>query len=600
MSLYRTIEKTFFHTLTRKILGNVVFLILPSLIMVGVSIWIYRSLLEFHELLPEVTEAGTRLMELADVTVTLAAIMLVLTLGGAVFALLFMRHLFLHPIASMTEVLGAVRNRDGDISATLPAHTHDEISQMAHSYNDFSSTLKQMIADTRERSVKVSLSAAQLQQVVMAAEKSAATQVDKAQAVFQASQESTEAIDGIAANTLSISERNSHNLTEVRDASTELSRVSEQVNRIESQVQSFQQVVEQLATNSASIIDILSLVQGFSEQTNLLALNASIEAARAGEAGRGFAVVADEVRTLSQKVNAATVEIDAKVNDMVSLVDNTRSGAEVIMQGVSETDTFMAQTSERFGQMVQDFEALNGQLGEISAAIEELSYTNKHSHEQVSKITQLADEIRSEMEVSGGHSRDLDSATEEMQALLSRFTIGYGGFEAMLKGAEKWAHRVEKEMEAMAAEGVDLFDTRYVRTNAGQEPAKFDTKYVDTFTRRMQPLYDQCVSEIPAFMIASGFDLNSYCPAHITKVSQPLTGDFATDNALSRHRRMYDGTRAELRRANHDAPFLLQTFIRDTGEILNSLSIPMYVNGRRWGSFAVAFTPDHLLDVSKS
>ncbi len=600
MSLYRTIEKTFFNTLTRKILGNVVFLILPSLVMVGVSIWIYRSLLELNTLLPEVTEAGTRLIELADATVFLAGVMLVLTLGAAIFALLFMRHLFLHPISSMTEVLGAVRNRDGDISATLPAHTHDEISLMANSYNDFSTTLKQMIADTRERSVKVSLSAAHLQMVVMAAEKSAATQVDKAQAVFQASQESTEAIDGIAANTLAISERNSHNLTDVREASGELTRVSRQVADIESQVQSFQQVVEQLATNSASIIDILSLVQGFSEQTNLLALNASIEAARAGEAGRGFAVVADEVRTLSQKVNAATVEIDAKVNEMVSLVDNTRSGAEVIMKGVSETDTFMSQTSERFAQMVQDFEALNGQLGEISAAIEELSYTNKHSHEQVSEITQLADDIRSEMEVSGGHSRDLDSATEEMQALLSRFTIGYGGFENMLKGAQKWTSRVEQEMEKLAAEGVDLFDTRYVRTNQGQEPAKFDTKYVDVFTRRVQPLYDQCVSEIPAFMIASGFDLNSYCPAHITKVSQPMTGNFETDNALSRHRRMYDGSRAELRRANHDAPFLLQTFIRDTGEILNSLSIPMYVNGRRWGSFAVAFTPDHLLDTKQS
>ena len=599
MSLYRTIEKTFFHTLTRKILGNVVFLTLPSLVMVGISIWIYQSLQELNRLLPTVTDTGTRLSELADITATLGGIMLVLTLGAALFALLFMRHLFLHPIASMTEVLGAVRNKDGDITATLPAHTHDEISQMANNYNDFSSTLKQMIADTRQRSVHVSLSAAQLQQVVQAAQQSASEQVSKAQAVFQASQESTEAIDGIAANTQSISERNGHNLTEVRDASGELTRVSEQVNRVESQVRSFQEVVEQLANNSASIIDILSLVQGFSEQTNLLALNASIEAARAGEAGRGFAVVADEVRTLSQKVSQATVEIDSKVNEMVRLVDSTRSGADVILQGVSETDSFLAQTSDRFGHMVQDFEALNAQLSEISAAIEELSYTNKHSHEQVSDITRLADDIRQEMEVSGSHSQDLDRATEEMQALLSRFTIGYGGFEMMLKSTQHWAQRVEQEMEALAAEGVDLFDTRYVRTNPGQEPAKFDTRYVDLFTRRIQPLYDRCVSENAAFMIASGFDLNSYCPAHITKVSQPMTGSFETDNALSRHRRIYDGNRAEKRRANHDAPFLLQTFIRDTGEILNSLSVPMFVNGRRWGSFCVAFTPEHLLETEK-
>ncbi|GAA0783480.1 methyl-accepting chemotaxis protein [Marinobacterium sediminicola] len=599
MTLYRRIEKTFFNTLTRKILGNVLFLIFPSLVLIGLNYWLFSSMQELNRLLNTIPEAELRLTELATTTGWLSAVMLVITLAAALFALFFMRHLFLKPIDSMTQVLSAVKDKDGDISATLPAQTYDEIAQMAHSYNHFSGSLKQMIADTRQRSVQVSLNASRLQQVVLKAENSAKEQVAKAQAVFQASQESTTAIDDIAGHTQNIAERNSHNLDEIRESTAELQRVSEQVATMEARVREFQQVVEQLADNSASIINILSLVQGFSEQTNLLALNASVEAARAGEAGRGFAVVADEVRNLSQKVSTATVEIDNRVNEMVSLVDSTRTGADVILQNVSDTDRFIAETSNRFNTLVTDFEALNGQLNEISAAIEELSCTNQSSHEQVSDITRLADDIREEMVVSTGYSQELDSATEEMQELLSRFTIGYGGFEQLIHATQEWAKRTETELEALAAEGVDLFDTKYVRTNPGQLPEKYDTRYVDRFERRLQPLFDRCEQENEPFLFASAFDLNSYCPAHISRLSRPMTGEFATDNAVSRHRRIYDGTRAEKRRANHDSPFLLQTFIRDTGEILNSLSVPLFVNGRRWGSFCVAFTPDHLMKASK-
>ena len=600
MSLYQRIEQTFFHTLTRKIFGNVLFLILPSLVLVGLNYWLFSSMRELNQLLGAAPEAELRVTELAATTGWLSIVMLVITLAAALFALFFMRHLFLKPIDSMTRVLSAVQDRDGDISATLPAQSHDEIAQMAHSYNHFSGSLKQMIADTRQRSVQVSLSASQLQQVVLKAQNSATEQGSKAQSVFQASQESTSAIEGIADNTQRIAERNSHNLDEVRDSSTELQRVSEQVAAIETRVQEFQRVVGQLAENSSSIIDILSLVQGFSEQTNLLALNASIEAARAGEAGRGFAVVADEVRNLSQKVSTATVEIDSKINEMVTLVDSTRSGADVIMQNVGETERFITQTSQRFGGMVDAFETLNSQLGEISAAIEELSYTNRNSHEQVSDITRLADSIREEMELSTRYSQDLDGATEEMQALLSRFTIGYGGFEQILTSTQEWTRRMEAELEALAAEGVDLFDTQYVRTNPDQLPEKYDTRYVARFESRFQPLYDRCVQENEAFIVACLFDLNGYCPAHNRKASQPLTGDFEVDNTLSRHRRIYDATRAEKRRSNHDSPFLLQTFIRDTGEILNSLSVPVFLGGRRWGSFCVAFTPDHLMNGTRN
>lgn len=595
MSMYKTVERLFFNTLTKKITGNVAFLLLPNVFVLLGVYWLYSQLQVLSALDGEALKQG--LLGINDLLPTFAIFLVATVVVIGLFTIMFMRHLFPKPIRDMINVLGAVKDKGGDISATLPDYTHDEISEMAKGYNEFSDSLKKMIADTRQRSVKVALSASQLQKVILDAEKSASSQEETAQKVFQASQEASQAIGGIAEHTQNIANSNDKNLAEIRGAGEEMRQVKEKMRAIETQVSDFLSVVQQLSENSDNILQVLGLVQDFSDQTNLLALNASIEAARAGEAGRGFSVVADEVRTLSQKVNEATKEIDVNVNQMVSLVQNTRAGASNIMQFVSETDGYIQQTNDKFESMIVDFETVSGQMNDISAAIEELSYTNENTHTHVSEIAKLSDAIRSEMELSARHSVELEGATEQMQELLSRFSIGFGGFEDVLRITKEGAAQVQEGLNQLSGQGLNLFDTHYIRTNPNQLPEKFDTSYTDAFEKVLQPIYDRITAENPQFAIACSFDLNGYCPAHNSKISKPMTGDFAQDNALSRHRRMYNGTHAELRRANQTSPFLLLTFIRDTGEIMNSISVPLYVDGRHWGNFCTGFLPDILLDV---
>jgi len=595
MSLYTSIERTLFNTLTRKIIGNVVFLLLPHLILIGIGMYYtdeIRTLLAGTDLSVQQQAVidGSLSALLTSIIVTISIALL-----GGVFTIFFMRHLFLRPIREMTQVLRAIRDKDGDISGTLPEYTHDEISDMAVAYNEFANRLKQMIAESQRRSVSVALCATRLQKVVIQSHGSAQRQEEQAQMVFQASQESTQAIDEIAASTLTISEQNNGNMQEVHNSSHELQRVQEQIRAVCSLAESFQTTVDKLSENSGNITNILSMVKDFSDQTNLLALNASIEAARAGEAGRGFAVVADEVRSLSQKVSTATQEIDANIAEMTELVENTRDSAHNILHYVGDTDRFIGTTNEQFVRLVSDFEEVNSQLTGISAAIDELSHTNRESHGHVQEITELSGGIRDEMSESMRYSEELEISTEETQELLSRFIIGYGGFENMIQTGKQWAQQTCEQMQQLQAEGVNLFDRNYRRTNTGQMPEKFDCGYTDRFERVLQPLFDSFISQRREFIYAIAVDKNGYAPAHHAKVSRPMTGDFAVDNLQSRHRRIFAGNRAEKRRASHTSPFLLQTFIRDTGEVLNDLSIPLYINGQHWGALIMGFNPEHLL-----
>lgn len=77
----------------------------------------------------------------------------------------------------------------------------------------------------------------------------------------------------------------------------------------------------------------------------------------------------------------------------------------------------------------------------------------------------------------------------------------------------------------------------------------------------------------------------------LSQTNKEMTGQYETDLINSRHRRIMFSNETEKRRSRNTRPFLLQTHSRDTGQIVNDISMPIYVDGRHWGNVIVGIDP---------
>ncbi len=174
-----------------------------------------------------------------------------------------------------------------------------------------------------------------------------------------------------------ISERSSATTENSQRTVAAMTQLSETSQMGKQSVIEMDKIIKQLAEASGETATIIDTINEIAFQTNLLALNASVEAARAGEAGRGFAVVAEEVRSLAKRssdaadvtskkikksreeadqglhasgtVSALFEDIDQRVAEATSLVNNIQHAANQQSTGISEISKAV-QTIERVSQ----------------------------------------------------------------------------------------------------------------------------------------------------------------------------------------------------------------------------------------------------------
>ena len=378
-----------------------------------------------------------------------------------------------------------------------------------------------------------------------------------------------------------------------QDGRQALDKATRVMHQLAAQADESNAVLAELNAQTEKIVQVTGVIESIASQTNLLALNAAIEAARAGEMGRGFAVVADEVRALAGRTAASTSEVgeiiermhqqSQRVNtDFAALVEQVRGGVSLI--------------EEAAGQL----EEISTQGGEVKAVTEQIAGSSLTNRDQLASLSTALEQVRSDIEQSdeqtqrlGGEAVNLVSLAEQVSEMLADVALDdyhQRFFDAAQQTAAAIAARFEADLASGKIQRSALFD-RNLTPIAGSNPVRYHSAF-DSYTDQVLPaLQEPLLQQHAELVYAIAAIPSGYVPTHNQRFSKQPTGDVQHDTLHCRSKRLFDDPTGR-RCGSHEQTLLLQTYKRDTGEVMHDLSVPIMVGGQHWGGLRLGYKPE--------
>ncbi len=310
---------------------------------------------------------------------------------------------------------------NNDLTERLDVQGKDEVTELSASLNHLFSHLQQMIGQFSTATDTLSDNSLNITNNMQATRKAVAEQNTKTDSVATAVNEMSASIAEVAqfANRAAdyVKGANEQGVKGVQVGNN----LGEEIGKLHDEMQVAVEAIGRLRNESASIAEVLDVIQGIAEQTNLLALNAAIEAARAGEQGRGFAVVADEVRSLAGRTQSSTEEIRQKIdalqretNSVSHCIDNAN---KTVSRGVSTCKT----NTEMIEQLVSMLEEMNEMNIQIAAATEEQRAVTEDISSSITSIADASVSVNEKVTQVDDVSRQLADEAKGLSQEMSKF-----------------------------------------------------------------------------------------------------------------------------------------------------------------------------------
>jgi methyl-accepting chemotaxis protein len=163
--------------------------------------------------------------------------------------------------------------------------------------------------------------------------------------------------------------------------------------------------------------------------------------------------------------------------------------------------------------------------------------------------------------------------------------------------AQDTCRQIQAAVERAIDEGEinleDVFDRDY-KIVEGTNPVQYDVRFNDAADRHVRPILDRTKSGDNRIIGSAIGDMNGYLPTHLSERSHPQGPDPVWNDEHCRNKRVLidDTTRMALA---SEKPATLATYRMELGDKfipVKNVFVPLWIKGRRWGNFELAYRDD--------
>jgi len=321
--------------------------------------------------------------------------------------------------------LGATMDRvaAGDMTARFKVQSRDELGELGQVFNETVAKIRELIERVGQTVGEVERQATRVETVSGESNQTVSEQRGQIEQVATAMNEMSATAQEVATSAeAAVGSAQSVNDETVSGRSLVEAQVAG-IGRLAAEIEQSVEVINQLASDSKAISQVLDVIKGVAEQTNLLALNAAIEAARAGEQGRGFAVVADEVRSLARRTQRSTEEIE-------QMIGRLQGGVGAAVKTMHSSHSMAEDTVSQSAQVQQALENILGAVGvivdqnqQIAAAAEEQTAVAHDIDRNIVAINEAGQRTAEGAGHTEQASRELSELVGRLQQLIGAFRV---------------------------------------------------------------------------------------------------------------------------------------------------------------------------------
>ena len=335
-------------------------------------------------------QSNISLMTTLIIGVTVIALLLVLGIRLA------LRGLIVQPLSDATACFERIAS--GDLSEQINVFSRNEIGRLFAGIKRMQESMATMVTAVHSSTESIDTGARE----IAMGNTDLSQRTEQQAASLQETASSMEQLTGTV-------RQNAENARQASQLAVNASDIATRGGDVVSQVVT---TMQDIATSSNKVVDIIGVIEGIAFQTNILALNAAVEAARAGEQGRGFAVVAGEVRSLAQRSASAAKELKELIGDSV---DKVQSGSALVGRAGTTMD-----------EIVQAVRRVTDIMGEISAASEEQSGGIEQVNRAVVQMDEVTQQNAALVEQAAAAAASLEDQTRQLQAVVSGWKVAGG------------------------------------------------------------------------------------------------------------------------------------------------------------------------------